>query len=274
MLIQCQPERRNLLWYPAEHIQNIHIQEKNGFSNLKLTFFDRCLEMLNFEFETGCGSGGRASCLSWEGRMLESRLLLAACRSVLGQNTEPQTAPDVLVSTLHGVWVYVWITVSHFGQNRLNALKCQFKVCPNTDKSYFITIKIYLEIRLFFQDCPVVTLFVGDFSSTTQIDWCKLTLFRYDTWTLCASLFSSDPGAAGAEGPGVPGADGGGSAAGEGSSGDAAAGEGGGEERQRHPAAPEAAEGGWTYPGGCCWLVLYIQSSSVFYHVYYHTASF
>ncbi len=57
-------------------------------------------------------------------------------------------------------------------------------------------------------------------------------------------VWRSDPGAAGAEGPGVSGADGGGSAAGEGAPGDAAAGEGGGEERQRHPAAPETAEGG------------------------------
>ena len=29
-------------------------------------------------------------------------LLLAKCQSVLGHNTEPQTAPDVLVGTLHG----------------------------------------------------------------------------------------------------------------------------------------------------------------------------
>lgn len=64
------------------------------------------------------------------------------------------------------------------------------------------------------------------------------------------SVSSSDPGAAGAEGPGVPGADAGGSAAGEGAPRDAAAREGGGEERQRHPAAPEAAEGGRTHPGG------------------------
>ena len=87
------------------------------------------------------------------------------------------------------------------------------------------------------------------------------------------SLFSSDSGAAGAEGPGVPGADGGGSAAGEGSSGDAASGEGGGEERQRHPTAPEAAEGGRTHPGGRCWHMFYIKSPSVFYHVYYHTVT-
>ena len=60
---------------------------------------------------------------------------------------------------------------------------------------------------------------------------------------------STDPAAAGAEGPGVPGADGGGPAAGHGAPGDAAAGEGGGEERQRHPAAPEAAEGGRAHPG-------------------------
>lgn len=57
-------------------------------------------------------------------------------------------------------------------------------------------------------------------------------------------FFRSDPGAAGAEGQRVSGADGGGSAAGEGAPGDATAGEGGGEKRQRHPAAPETAEGG------------------------------
>ena len=41
----------------------------------------------------------------------------STCQHVLGQDTEPQTAPDVLVSTLHGatsigVWMYVWIKVS------------------------------------------------------------------------------------------------------------------------------------------------------------------
>lgn len=61
---------------------------------------------------------------------------------------------------------------------------------------------------------------------------------------LIRCVLSPDPGAAGAEGQGVPEADGGGSAAGEGAPGDAAVGEGGGEERQRHPATPEAAEGG------------------------------
>ena len=32
--------------------------------------------------------------------------------SVLGQDTEPQTAPDVVVGTAISVWMYVWITVS------------------------------------------------------------------------------------------------------------------------------------------------------------------
>ena len=56
---------------------------------------------------------------------------------------------------------------------------------------------------------------------------------------------------------GVPGADGRCPAAGEGAPGDAAAGEGGGEERQRRPAAPEAAEGSRTHPGGLC---LFLQA--------------
>ena len=45
----------------------------------------------------GCSSGGRADCLVI-GR--SGSLLLAACRSVLEQDTEPQIAPDV--GTLHG----------------------------------------------------------------------------------------------------------------------------------------------------------------------------
>ena len=56
----------------------------------------------------------------------------STCQSVLGQETEPQSAPDVLVGTLHGrhrrQWTYVWITVSYFGRKRrLNALKCKYK---------------------------------------------------------------------------------------------------------------------------------------------------
>lgn len=70
----------------------------------------------------------------------------------------------------------------------------------------------------------------------------------------------SGPGAAGAEGPRVPGADGGGAASGEGSPGDAAAGERSGEERQRHSAAPEAAEGGGAHPGEW-WLVGFVRRS-------------
>ena len=57
------------------------------------------------------------------------------CQSVLGQDTEPQTAPDVLVGTLGSattinVWMYVWINVNNFGQKSLiNALKCKYKYC-------------------------------------------------------------------------------------------------------------------------------------------------
>lgn len=57
-------------------------------------------------------------------------------------------------------------------------------------------------------------------------------------------LLWADPGAAGAARQRVPGADGGGPGAGKGAPRDAGPGEGGGEERLRHPAAPETAEGG------------------------------
>ena len=41
----------------------------------------------------------------------------SACRSVLGQDTEPQIAPDVLVCTLQPPpSAYVWITVSRFAK--------------------------------------------------------------------------------------------------------------------------------------------------------------
>ena len=47
----------------------------------------------------------------------------SACWSVLGQDTEPQAAPDVLVGTLHGSYRHqcmnTWITVSRFGQKHL-----------------------------------------------------------------------------------------------------------------------------------------------------------
>ena len=36
----------------------------------------------------------------------------SACQSVLGQDTEPQTAPDVLVGTVISVWMHVWIPVA------------------------------------------------------------------------------------------------------------------------------------------------------------------
>ena len=57
----------------------------------------------------------------------KSRIPWSACRSVLWQDTEPQTAPDVLVGFLHGSHhhqcINVSIAVSHFGQKRLlNAL--------------------------------------------------------------------------------------------------------------------------------------------------------
>lgn len=60
---------------------------------------------------------------------------------------------------------------------------------------------------------------------------------------------STDLGAACAEGQGIPRADGCGPAAREGPRRDAVAGEGGGEERQRHPTAAEAAEGSRAHPG-------------------------
>ena len=52
---------------------------------------------------------------------------------VLGQDTESQTAPDVLVGILHCSYcyqcMYVWITVSYFGQKHLlNALKCTWSL--------------------------------------------------------------------------------------------------------------------------------------------------
>ena len=53
-----------------------------------------------------------------------------ACQSALGLDSKPQTAPDVLVSTLHGSHHHqcmdVWITVSLFRKKHLlNALKCR-----------------------------------------------------------------------------------------------------------------------------------------------------
>ena len=60
----------------------------------------------------------RASVLLTEGRWFDSPW--SACLSVLGQETEPQTAPDVLVGTLHGSnprqFKFVWITVCRLGQ--------------------------------------------------------------------------------------------------------------------------------------------------------------
>ena len=72
--------------------------------------------------------GNLMNCCSFaDGRWFEPWLSLAACRSVLGQDTEPQTAPDVLVDTLHGSHHHqcmnAWVTVGGFGQKRLiNAL--------------------------------------------------------------------------------------------------------------------------------------------------------
>ena len=47
----------------------------------------------------------------------------SACWSVLGQDTEPQTAPDVLVGTLHGSHhqprMYIWIILKLIGQKCL-----------------------------------------------------------------------------------------------------------------------------------------------------------
>ena len=57
----------------------------------------------------------------------------SACPSVLGQDPEPQTAPDVLVGILHGSHqcMNVGITVSCFGHKHLlNALNVNVKMCP------------------------------------------------------------------------------------------------------------------------------------------------
>ena len=57
----------------------------------------------------------------------------SACRSVLGQETEPQTAPDALVGTMHGSHCHqsmtIWLTESIFGQKHLlNALNVNANV--------------------------------------------------------------------------------------------------------------------------------------------------
>ena len=49
-----------------------------------------------------CGSGGRDSILLSEGRGFDSPGLHVKVSLGLGQDTEPQTAPDVLVDALHG----------------------------------------------------------------------------------------------------------------------------------------------------------------------------
>ena len=72
----------------------------------------------------GCGSG-QSQCLVI-GRSLV-RFSSSTCWSVFGQDTEPQTAPDVLVGTLHGsnrhLCMHVLITASQFGRKHLiNAL--------------------------------------------------------------------------------------------------------------------------------------------------------
>ena len=62
----------------------------------------------------GCGSGVVHVQMSCPGKILNPKLLLmcwSACTA----------------ATTISVWMYVWITVRHFGQKRLlNALKCKF----------------------------------------------------------------------------------------------------------------------------------------------------
>ena len=53
------------------------------------------------------------------------QFLWSVCQSVLGEDTEPQTAPDVLVSTLHGSHHHqcMYVCVSVVGQKAsVNAL--------------------------------------------------------------------------------------------------------------------------------------------------------
>ena len=65
----------------------------------------------------GSVSGGRAAALESEGSRFDSRLLLAMCRSVLEQDTEPLTAPNEQVGALHGFprhrCMNVWVNVKH-----------------------------------------------------------------------------------------------------------------------------------------------------------------
>ena len=61
---------------------------------------------------------GRASVLLSEGRWFDSPGLHV--KVSLGEILKPQTAPDVLVGTLHSsVYECMWITVSRFGQKLL-----------------------------------------------------------------------------------------------------------------------------------------------------------
>ena len=63
----------------------------------------------------------------------------SACWSVLGQDTEPQTAPHVLVGSFN-VWMCVWITVSHFRQKSLLHVNVNININVNINKNEFSTL--------------------------------------------------------------------------------------------------------------------------------------
>ena len=72
-------------------------------------------------------------------------VLLSACWSVLGQDPEPQTAPDVLVATLHGSHCHQCINMWNYckllwRQKHLpNALNVNVKFCSMQEKSLYLS---------------------------------------------------------------------------------------------------------------------------------------
>ena len=86
----------------------------------------------------GCGSGV-GQCLDIGKSLVQ--FPRSACRSALGQDTEPQTAPEVLVGTLHGsIPLFSEFTLLHIGMQQVcpdgkceknsHAVWYQLEYCP------------------------------------------------------------------------------------------------------------------------------------------------
>ena len=108
-----------------------------------------------------------------EGHWFDSPL--SVCWNVLGQDTEPRTAPDVLVGTLHGCHCHQWITVSRFGQ------KCLLNV-------YWFRIFGCVSAVLICDTIPVVRSHTLNLTASWDTLPYTIMFPKAKMWVVCCSL--------------------------------------------------------------------------------------